>query len=51
MTYDEAIQKAEKIVQGLESSEPISVTEYKKQAAEAGALLDYCEQQILNLNL
>lgn len=42
LTYDEALQRAETIIARLESSEAISMEEYKKAAAEATALLKQC---------
>ena len=39
LTYDEAIQKAETIIAQLESSEAISMDEYKRLATEVTALL------------
>lgn len=46
MTYDEALQRAETIIARLESAEAISMDEYKKAAAEATALLQYCKAEI-----
>lgn len=43
MSYDEALNKLEAIVQNLESAEAISVAQYKEKAEEAKKLLDYCE--------
>lgn len=49
MTYDEAMAEVEAIVKGLEQAEALSVTEYKKKAAEAKELLDFCEAQITGM--
>lgn len=46
LTYDEALQRAEAIIARLESAEAISIDEYKKAAAEATALLQYCKAEI-----
>lgn len=48
-TYDEALSRAETIVKQLESATAISVADYKKQAEEAKALLDFCESQIRDM--
>ena len=44
--YDEALQRAEAIIAQLEQAEAISVTEYKRLAAEATALLRQCKAEI-----
>ena len=49
MTYDEAIKRAEEIIAQLESSEAISIEEYKRLANEATGLLNHCKQQIEKL--
>lgn len=49
MTYDEAIKRAEEIIAQLESSEAISIEEYKLLAKEATGLLNQCKQQIEKL--
>lgn len=46
LTYDEAIRRAESIIAQLESSEAISMEEYKKAAAEATALLTQCKSYL-----
>ena len=49
-TYDEAIQKAEAIVLQLERTEALSASDYKKQAAEATRLLDFCEHCLKDMD-
>ena len=44
MTYDEAIQKAEAIVQELAAAQAISMEVYNQKATEAKRLLDFCEE-------
>ena len=46
LTYDEAIQKAETIIAQLESSEAISMDEYKRLATEVTALLKQCRAEL-----
>ena len=46
MTYDEAIKRAETIIAQLESSEAISMEEYRRLAKEAIGYLQFCKQQI-----
>ena len=46
LTYDEAIQKAEKIIAQLESAEAISMDEYKRLATEVTALLKQCRAEL-----
>ena len=46
LTYDEAIQKAETIIDQLESAEAISMDEYKRLATEVTALLKACKEQL-----
>lgn len=43
MTYDEALREAERLVQQLEQTEALSVSEYKQKATEVKRLLDFCE--------
>lgn len=50
MNYDENIKKAEAIIAQLESSEAISIEEYKRMAAEATALLKQCREELLNIH-
>lgn len=49
MTYDQAIQQIEKIVTNLENTEAISVAEYKQKATEVKQLLDFCENEIKDI--
>lgn len=49
MTFDESIARAEQIISGLEQSEALSMTEYKKQAAEATRLLKNCREELLRM--
>ena len=50
LTYDEALQKAEAIIAQLEQSEAISMDAYKKAAAEATALLQYCRSLLAEMH-
>ena len=51
MGYDEAIQKAEAIIAQLEqSSDAISMEEYKRQAKEATALLQQCKSFLAEMH-
>lgn len=49
MTYDQAIKRVEQIVHELEQTEALSVSEYKKKAAEAQKLLNFCQSQLVEL--
>ncbi len=49
MTYDQAIKRVEEIVHELEQTEALSVTEYKKKAAEAQELLNFCQSQLVEM--
>ena len=49
-TYDEAIRQAENIVQQLEQTEALSVSEYKQKAAEVKRLLDFCEHCLKDMD-
>lgn len=49
MTYDQAIKRVEQIVHELEQTEALSVSEYKKEAAEAQELLNFCQSQLVEL--
>lgn len=49
MTFDESIARAEQIISGLEQSEALSMTEYKKQATEATRLLKNCREELLRM--
>lgn len=46
MTYDEAIKRLEQIVQDMEEADAISMVTYKAKAEEAKQLLDFCHQQL-----
>ena len=46
MTYDESIKKAEAIIAQLESSEALSMEEYRLRADEAEKLLKQCEAEV-----
>jgi len=49
MTYDKAIKRVEEIVHELEQTEALSVAEYKKKAAEAQELLNFCQSQLVEM--
>ncbi|MBQ7530573.1 MAG: exodeoxyribonuclease VII small subunit [Paludibacteraceae bacterium] len=49
LTYDKAIARVQAIVQELEQTEALSVSEYKQKAKEAKQLLDYCEAQLRDM--
>lgn len=49
MTYDQAIKRVEQIVHELEQTEALSVSEYKKKAAEAQELLKFCQSQLVEM--
>ena len=51
LTYDEALQRAESIIANLEQAEALGMDEYKRQASEATALLQYCKSQIEGLSV
>ena len=46
LTYDQAMARVETIVQQLEQSEAISLSEYKQLAEEARQLLDFCHNEV-----
>ena len=46
MNYDENIKRAEAIIAQLESSDAISMEEYKRLASKATALLKQCKNEI-----
>lgn len=46
LTYDQAMARVETIVQQLEQSEAISLSEYKQLADEAHGLLAFCRKEI-----
>jgi len=49
LTYDQAIQKAQAIVNELEQVQALSMEDYKQRSKEVKLLLDYCEQQLKNI--
>lgn len=49
MSYDEAIKRLEQIVQELEGADAISMTNYKAKAEEAKQLLEFCQQQLTQI--
>lgn len=46
MKYDDALKQLETIVENLEEGQALSMGEFRKQAAEAKKLLDYCQKQL-----
>ena len=46
LTYDQAMARVETIVQQLEQSEAISLSEYKQLAEEARQLLAFCYNEV-----
>ena len=46
LTYDQAMARVEAIVQQLEQSEAISLSEYKQLAEEARQLLAFCHNEV-----
>ena len=46
LTYDQAMARVETVVQQLEQSEAISLSEYKQLAEEARQLLDFCHNEV-----
>ena len=46
MTYDEAIKRAETIIEQLEKAEALSMDEYKRLALEVSTLLKQCKDEI-----
>ena len=46
LTYDQAMARVETIVQQLEQSEAISLSEYKQLADEARQLLAFCRNEV-----
>ena len=46
LTYDQAMARVEAIVQQLEQSEAISLSEYKQLADEARQLLTFCRNEV-----
>ena len=50
LTYDQAMARVEAIVQQLEQSEAISLSEYKELADEARQLLAFCRNEVENIS-
>ena len=46
LSYDQAMSRVEAIVQQLEQSEAISLSEYKQLADEARQLLAFCHNEV-----
>ena len=46
LTYDQAMARVETLVQQLEQSEAISLSEYKQLAEEARQLLAFCRNEV-----
>ena len=46
LTYDQAMARVETIVQQLEQSEAISLSEYKQLAEESRQLLAFCHNEV-----
>ena len=46
LTYDQAMARVEAIVQQLEQSEAISLSEYKELSDEARQLLTFCHNEV-----
>ena len=51
MTYDEAIKRAETIIEQLEKAETLSMDEYSRLASEATALLKRCKDELESVRL
>ncbi|GEM_PF-2449273 len=49
-TYDEAIARAEELVQRLENTSALSVSEYKEKASEVKRLLDFAENSLKEMD-
>lgn len=49
MTYEQAMKRVEQIVQELEQTEALSVTEYQQKAKEARELLNFCQSQLIEM--
>ena len=49
LTYEQALKRVEQIIQELEQTEALSVSVYKQKAKEANDLLDFCEQQLVEM--
>ena len=46
LTYDEALVRAEQLIEQLEKKEALSMDEYKRLALEVSTLLKQCKDEI-----
>lgn len=46
LTYDQAVKQIEDIVKDLETTEALSIDEYKSKAKKAKNLLDFCQKEL-----
>ena len=46
LTYDEALVRAEQLIEQLEKKEALSMDEYKRLALEVSTLLKQCKEEI-----
>lgn len=46
LTYDEALVRAEQLIEQLEKKEALSMDEYKRLALEVSTLLNQCKDEI-----
>ena len=46
LTYDEALVRAEQLIEQLEKKEALSMDEYKRLASEVSTLLKQCKDEI-----
>ena len=49
MTYDQAIERLEKIVTQMEQSDAVAMDEYSKIAREAAKLIVFCQKHLTSL--
>lgn len=49
-TFDKSIARAESIINQLESAQAISISDYKRLASEATALLNQCKEELVKIN-
>lgn len=49
MTYDEAIKRLEDIVQSMQTTEALSMEDYKNKVQEAKQLIQFCQKQLTTL--
>lgn len=49
LTYDEAIRRAETLVQELQQTEALSVSTYQDKAKQVQQLLDFCQNELTNM--